>query len=422
MIDTEVEESTEKLEKEMADPVAPSPPSGVHLKAGPMCDHLHKRSVPYSTSLNPLSYIGMAWTGTSPRDAIDSEHALLSRYVKTPFELGRVPINMSSIGLGKQYINMISFNPDVEPPKSEEDPHPIVWLHGAGAGLGFAYRNYDTLCNLGGVRRRVFGVDWLGQAGSSRPSYPYGWGSRKPAWMLSEAQQVDAAITFSVSSLEAWRAALGIDRFDLVAHSMGGYLATQYAMAYPHRVRRLVLVSPVGWAAKPEGELARGRAGGLIGALWDSGLGNFGILRTFGRCASATAKGVLIGRTGVRDADEAALLTSYFWSHATAEPISSEKAINYLLEPYFSPAPFGFYAKRPVSTEPAERLASLPPTTLLYGSHDLHYIETMPDAVSRVAAASPHGRVAMHFVRRSDHHLYIDNPEEFHQRVEEALA
>ena len=155
------------------------------------CEYLHKRSVPYSTSLNPLTYLSMAWTGTSPRDAIDSEQALLSTYVKTPFELGRVPINMSSIGLGRQYINMVSFNPDVKPPEAADDPPPIVWLHGAGAGLGFAYRNYDRLCNLGGKRRRVFGVDWLGQAGSSRPSYPYG-GLRMPSWALTEAQQVEA--------------------------------------------------------------------------------------------------------------------------------------------------------------------------------------------------------------------------------------
>ena len=40
------------------------------------------------------------------------------------------------------------------------------------------------------------------------------------------------------------------------------------------------------WADKPQGELAKGRAGGLFGFLWDTGLGNFGFLRILGRGAS----------------------------------------------------------------------------------------------------------------------------------------
>merc|ERR1712159_922157 len=100
----------------------------------------------------------------------------------------------------------------------------------------------------------------------------------------------------------------------------------------------------------------------------------------------------------------------YFWNTLCSQPISGEKNVNWLLDPYFSPAPFGFYAKRPISSEPAERLAKLPPTTLLYGSHDLHYIPTMPEAVKAVAAVSREP-VRMDFVRREDHHLYIDNPE-----------
>ena len=114
-------------------------------------------------------------------------------------------------------------------------------------------------------------------------------------------------------------------------------------------------------------------------------------------------------------------VADYFWSQLVTQRISAEKNVNYLLEPFFSPAPFGFYAKRPVMSEPAGRLCNLPPTTLLYGSHDLHYIPTMPKAV-RTVAASTTNSVTMAFVSGSDHHLYIDNPTEFHAYVAQALA
>ena len=113
--------------------------------------------------------------------------------------------------------------------------------------------------------------------------------------------EVSAAIAFSKDSLEALRVALGLNQIDLVAHSMGGYLATHYALTNPDRVRRLVLVSPAGWAPKPEGPLAKGRAGGVFGALWDCGLANFGLLRTVGRLGKNAAKNVMINRLGIRD-------------------------------------------------------------------------------------------------------------------------
>ena len=42
----------------------------------------------------------------------------------------------------------------------------------------------------------------------------------------------------------AWLDALGLDRIDLLAHSMGGYSACQFAIAHPERLGRLVLVAP----------------------------------------------------------------------------------------------------------------------------------------------------------------------------------
>ncbi len=46
---------------------------------------------------------------------------------------------------------------------------------------------------------------------------------------------------------------LGIDRYALMGHSMGGMLAMRHALTYPSRVEQLVLVNPIGledWKAK----------------------------------------------------------------------------------------------------------------------------------------------------------------------------
>lgn len=366
--------------------------------------------------LNPLRWASRLWTGSSENQAVASERRLLQRYVHSPFNLGHVAVDLPQLGLGKQHMNTLEVHPDAK-------GTPLVIAHGAGAGLGFFYRNYDDLANPPGrPKRRVLAFDQLGQAGSSRPSYPFGWAKDvRSGWMLSEQGRIDAAISFGVESLEAWRRAMELEEMDLVGHSMGGYLATQYALTYPERVRRLVLLSPVGWAAQPSGELARARAGGLFGLLWGSDLGNFGFAKILGRIARVPASSGMAGRLGIRDEEEAELLGSYFWHSLAGQPLSGEQNINYLLVPYFNPAPFGFYARRPVCHEPAERLAKLPPVTLLYGSHDLHYIPTMPEAVKAVKAVASRS-VTMSFVPHSDHHLYRDNPEEVRLRIEHALA
>ena len=362
---------------------------------------------------NPFKLANTAWTGASKKAAKVAEEALLSKWVKSPYTLGKVSIDLPQLGLGVQKINTLDVN-------SDADGVPLVLTHGAGSGIAFFYKNIEALATLNGGRRRLLAFDWLGCALSSRPSYPYGGIGAKPTWLLTEEERVTAAIRFSVESLEAWRIAMRLERFDLAAHSMGGYLATQYALAHPERVRRLVLISPVGWARRPEGELADARAKGLFGALWESGLGNFGFAKNLGRIVQGVAQSAVLGRLNIRDEEERKLVASYFWNSLCGQPVSAERNINYLLVPYLPPAPFGFYARRPVCTEPPERLAKLPPTTLLYGSNDLHYIPTLSEAVKAVAAVSREP-VRMDFVRRADHHLYIDNPEDFHAKVARAI-
>lgn len=45
--------------------------------------------------------------------------------------------------------------------------------------------------------------------------------------------------------IEAFAAALGLEKFTLVGHSMGGQIATLYALQHQNRLKKLVLVDPV---------------------------------------------------------------------------------------------------------------------------------------------------------------------------------
>ncbi len=56
----------------------------------------------------------------------------------------------------------------------------------------------------------------------------------------------DYSITSASADIGAVAGALGLERFALVGHSMGGGIALAYAGAHPDRVDRLLLLDPVG--------------------------------------------------------------------------------------------------------------------------------------------------------------------------------
>lgn len=66
-----------------------------------------------------------------------------------------------------------------------------------------------------------------------------------------------------VDDVEAWRAHMGLEHMDLLAHSAAGSLALLYAARHPHRIRRLALITPnpsaLGMRATPEDRLAAAR-------------------------------------------------------------------------------------------------------------------------------------------------------------------
>lgn len=45
-----------------------------------------------------------------------------------------------------------------------------------------------------------------------------------------------------------------LTQFVLLGHSFSGYIAGNYALAYPQHVKKLILISPIGMRVQPKDE------------------------------------------------------------------------------------------------------------------------------------------------------------------------
>ena len=123
----------------------------------------------------------------------------------------------------------------------EEPDQNLVMLHGYGAGLGFFYKNFEGLSRAAGWK--LYALDLLGMGRSSRPPFKIHAKDREAS--IKEAED------WFVDSLEEWRKERKLERFTLMGHSLGGYMAACYCLKYPGHVNKLFLVSPVGIPEDP---------------------------------------------------------------------------------------------------------------------------------------------------------------------------
>ena len=107
---------------------------------------------------------------------------------------------------------------------------PMIMLH----GFGVSGHMFDEFADRMQDRYRLIALDQRGHGDSD--------------W----AEDGDYSRDSFVEDLEAFRKELGIERFILVGHSMGGLNAVTYANRYPQRARALVLVD-VGPESAKEG-------------------------------------------------------------------------------------------------------------------------------------------------------------------------
>ena len=110
-------------------------------------------------------------------------------------------------------------------PTQRPNGRTVVLLH--GKNFSGAYWE-PTIRALAGEGFRVVAPDQIGFGKSTKPA----------AFQFSF--QVLAETTRAVMD------SLHIDRFTVVGHSMGGMLATRFALMFPERTEKLVLVNPIG--------------------------------------------------------------------------------------------------------------------------------------------------------------------------------
>jgi len=123
----------------------------------------------------------------------------------------------------------------------EEVEQNLVLLHGYGAGLGFFYKNFEGLSRVKGWK--LYALDMLGMGRSSRP--PFKIHAKDQQGKITEAEN------WFIDALEEWRILKKIDKFTLLGHSLGGYMAVAYALKYPGHLNKLILASPVGIPEDP---------------------------------------------------------------------------------------------------------------------------------------------------------------------------
>ncbi|QYN34280.1 alpha/beta fold hydrolase [Pseudonocardia sp. DSM 110487] len=136
------------------------------------------------------------------------------------------------------------------------DAPPLVLLHGSGSNALMWTPDVAAWSE----RFRVYAVDLIGEPGLSAPARPPLTSGAYPLWL---GDVLDA---------------LGVARASVVAVSLGGWLALDFATRHPERVERLVLLTPAG--------VAKAKVAGVLGAV---------LLKPFGEWGKQKSVELLLG-------------------------------------------------------------------------------------------------------------------------------
>uniref|UniRef100_T1GLU3 AB hydrolase-1 domain-containing protein n=1 Tax=Megaselia scalaris TaxID=36166 RepID=T1GLU3_MEGSC len=217
-----------------------------------------------------------------------------------------------------------------------------------------------------------------------------------------------------VKSIEEWRREMKIPQMILLGHSMGGFLASSYALSYPDHVKHLILADPWGFPERPNETSnktlplwVRAIAYALtpLNPLWAlRAAGPFGQLIVEKTRPDITRKFSVITK------DENSNLIPQYIHQCNAQTPSGESAFHSMMES------FG-WAKNPMINRIHEVRKDIP-MTFIYGSRS--WIDSSSgDKIKTVRADS---NVSIRIVSGAGHHVYADKADVFNKYVNEACS
>ncbi|XP_008550145.1 (Lyso)-N-acylphosphatidylethanolamine lipase isoform X2 [Microplitis demolitor] len=279
---------------------------------------------------------------------------------------------------------------------NEKSPKtPIVLLHGLGAGVALWCLNLDSLSQ----ERPVYAIDLLGFGRSSRPNFS------------NDAQKSEAQL---IRSVEEWRREMELDKFVLLGHSMGGFLAASYAIQYPNRVQHLILADPWGFPEKPADANTRYNIPLWVKAIAFmvqplNPLWAVRVAGPFGQWLIETTRPDIVKKYVPVLKDDANIIFQYLHQCNTQTP-SGESAFHAMME--------GFgWAKNPMINR-IDQIDDEVPITMIYGSRS--WVDNSAGETIKQKRANSY--VNIQVISGAGHHVYADKSEIFNKHVLEACA
>ncbi|XP_021941395.1 protein ABHD4 isoform X2 [Zootermopsis nevadensis] len=275
----------------------------------------------------------------------------------------------------------------------ESNKTPILLLHGLASGVALWCLNLDSLA----ATRPVYAIDILGFGRSSRPTFSCD--------ALTAERQL-------VNSVEEWRREMQLDKIILLGHSLGGFLASSYAIHYPDRVKHLILADPWGFPEKPVDIGQRYNVPLWVKAivfvtqpfnpLWP-----VRVAGPFGQWVIEKVRPDIIKKFSSFVSDDVNVIPQYIF-HCNAQSPTGEAAFRAMS------VSFG-WAKHPMVNR-IDALREDVPITLLYGSRS--WVDHTSGELIHEKRQDSH--VNIQVISGAGHHVYADKAETFNRHVIEA--